>query len=304
MRVAALDLGTNTFLLFIAEVNNGRIETVVRDEVRVIRLGQNVHESRRFHPEALGRAEACFSEFRGFIKAAKVDRTLAVATSAARDVTNGDELVKLAARFDIPVEIVSGEREAELTFWGTIKDEAQPILIIDVGGGSTEFILGDRTGLIARQSLDIGSVRLTEMFVSGHPIQAQEMAAMANLIQDRLQSIRGYFPSDEISVLTAVAGTPTTLAAMDLMAPYEAEKIEGHILTLAKLRNWVQKLANMTIADRQALIGMEPKRADVIVGGSLILMLSCQCFNARSVQVSIRGLRYGVARWLSRWEKT
>lgn len=303
MRVAALDLGTNTFLLLIADVVDGRIDKVIHDEVRVIRLGQGVHENRKFHPDALKRAEDCFRDYSEVIKKHNVDRVLACATSAARDVSNRQDLIDAGARHGIPVQVISGEQEADFTFWGTIRDELnEPVVIIDVGGGSTEFILGDKSGLVARKSVDIGAVRLTEMFVSEHPVPSDELAKMTGYIQDKLKEIRAVFPPDLASRLIAVAGTPTTLAAIDLESPFDPEKIDGYNLPLNRIRHWVQRLAALTVPERQALAGMEPKRADVIVAGSLILMLSCQCFNARDIEVSIRGLRYGLARFLSKQE--
>jgi exopolyphosphatase/guanosine-5'-triphosphate,3'-diphosphate pyrophosphatase len=300
MRVAALDLGTNTFILLVAEVSRGQITRVLHDEVRVIRLGQGVHLSRRFHADALVRAEACFLEFSQVIKRLGVTKILACATSAARDVVNKDELVAAGARHGIPIEIISGEREAELTFWGTIPDSlVEPVVIIDVGGGSTEFILGDKTGLIARKSLDIGAVRLTEMFVTAHPVPEQEFLNLTTHIQQQLLAIRQTFPAGIVSRLIAVAGTPTTLAAIDRELPFDAQAIEGYRLPLSRIDYWVKKLTQMSILERQALPGMEPKRADVLVAGSLILMLSCECFNAKDIEVSVRGLRFGVAKFLS-----
>jgi exopolyphosphatase/guanosine-5'-triphosphate,3'-diphosphate pyrophosphatase len=301
MRVAALDLGTNTFILLIADVSDRKIERVIHDEVRVVRLGQGVHLSRRFHPEALERAEECFKRFRDVINRHQVERVLACATSAARDVSNGPELIALASRYDIPIQIISGEREAELTFWGTIREDLEgPVVIIDVGGGSTELILGDHTGLIARTSVDVGAVRLTEMFVTAHPIAPIEMAKMTSYIQEHLRKARAQIPADQETRLIAVAGTPTSLAAIDQAQPFDVNRVDGYKLPLGRVRQWVQRLAEMTVAERQALAGMEPKRADVLPAGSLILMLSSQAFQARELEVSVRGLRYGLARSLGK----
>ena len=299
MKVAAIDLGTNTFLLLIAEVTGGRIDHVLHDEARVIRLGQGVNQSRRLHPEALARAEECFKDFAHTIQSFGADIVRAAATSAARDVVNGSELIELGARYGISIDIISGEQEAELTFLGTIKDnEKSPVVIIDTGGGSTEYILGDQKGLIARTSLDIGSVRLTEMFVTRHPIESEEMVKMSAYVQERVLALRSQFPVKVGTRLIAVAGTPTTLAAVDQGLAFESHRVDGHILTLAKTRQFVQRLSAMTVVERQSLAGMEPKRADVIVAGALILMLSCQALGANQMEVSVRGLRYGLARKL------
>lgn len=301
MRVAALDLGTNTFILLIAEVEGGRVTRVLHDEVRVIRLGQGVHQSRRFHPEALERARSCFADYSAIIQKYKVDRVQACATSAARDVTNGAELVRLAAQYEIPVEIISGEREAEFTFWGTVRPPLQePVLIVDVGGGSTEFIHGDDSGILGRISVDIGAVRLTEALVTEHPVPAYEMAKLTSYIQPKLTEAMRALGPVSISRLTAVAGTPTTLAMIEQgVKEFSAEAIDGSVLSMERLRFWVRRLAEMKVEDRQRIPGMEPKRADVIVAGSLILLLSMQTFGARELVVSVRGLRYGLARHLA-----
>lgn len=300
MRVAALDLGTNTFILLIAEVEGGRVARVLHDEVRVIRLGQGVHQSRRFHPEALERARACFADYSAIIKKYQVERVQACATSAARDVTNGAELLKIAGQYEIPVEIISGEREAEFTFWGTVREPLlEPVLIVDVGGGSTELIHGDGGGIIGRVSVDVGAVRLTELLVTEHPVPSYEMAKLTSYIQPKLTEAMRALGPVAVGRLTAVAGTPTTLAMIEQgLKEFSVERVDGFVLNMERMRFWVRRLAEMKVEDRQRIPGMEPKRADVIVAGSLILLLSMQTFGARELQVSVRGLRYGLARHL------
>jgi exopolyphosphatase / guanosine-5'-triphosphate,3'-diphosphate pyrophosphatase len=317
MRVAALDLGTNTFLLLVADVEmvNGQrqIVKVVHDEVRVIRLGQGVHEARRFHPEALKRADDCFADYAATIKKLSaekpVEKILACATSAARDVSNGQELIDLGAKHGIPIEIISGVREAELTFKGVMpgpqpgsagsKFDA-PALIVDTGGGSTEYILGDRNGIKIRKSLDIGSVRLTEMFVSKHPISSEELGKIRDFINTKIREGLGEFKVSGSTKVIAVAGTPTTLATLDMKLPFESERVDGYHLSAEKISSWVTTLAAMTVEQRQALAGMEPKRADVLVAGAMILNLTAEYFHSTDLEVSIRGLRYGLAKDLGK----
>lgn len=299
MRVAALDFGTNTFLLLIADVEGGHVRYVHHDEARVVRLGQGVHESRRFHPDALQRADQCLRDFASVIQRANVDKVLACATSAARDVSNGTELSQIADKYGIPIEVISGEREAELTFLGTVDQGlSRPSVIVDVGGGSTEYILGDGTGIKARASLDIGSVRLTESFITRHPIPTAELQRMSDAITDKLSGLEKMLKTIGNVELLAVAGTPTTLAAMDLGIGFDASRIDGAALSLEKLQGWVSQLASMTIEERRQISGMEPQRADVIVAGTMILMRSCEYFQAQKMTVSTKGLRYGIARSL------
>jgi exopolyphosphatase/guanosine-5'-triphosphate,3'-diphosphate pyrophosphatase len=299
VRVAALDFGTNTCLLLIADVNKqGIIENVVHDEAHVVRLGQGVAKTKKFHPEALQRAEHTLREFARTINASKVDRTLACATSASRDVTNKQELIDLAAKYKIPVEIISGEEEAELTFQGTIDDHASaPVAIIDVGGGSTEFILGDANGIQSRMSLDIGSVRLTEKYLTQHPVKPEELAKVKQHIAEELAKLTVKVPRG--TKVVAVAGTPTTLAAMDQGYAFDSKRVQGHPLTNERLKYWLDRLADMGVQERRAITGMDSKRADVIVAGAMILLMSAEALGATQLEVSVKGLRYGVAKMLA-----
>ncbi len=304
MRVATLDLGTNTFLCLICEVEDGNIQTVLEDQVRVVRLGQDVNKTRKLHPDALKRAEECFKEFAKLISNYRPDRVLAFATSAARDVQNANELFELGKRFSIPIQVISGEQEAECTFVGTIDSELKkPVAIVDVGGGSTEFIIGDSEGIKFRTSLDIGSVRLTERFITEHPIKDDELKNLEQHLTaetSTLKSILDQLPSElKPTKVIAVAGTPTTLATIDMKLPFEGEKVHGYLLSLSSIKAWAEKLRLMSVEERQGLAGMEPKRADVIVAGALTLLHSCEVFEREDVEVSIRGLRYGIAKLMS-----
>ncbi len=312
LRIAGLDLGTNTCLCLIAdvEISNGAIQSlkIIRDEVRIVRLGQGVHASRELHPEALARAEETFREFSDFIKEAKCDRVLAVATSAARDVKNGSLLIELGRKYRIPIEIISGEKEAELTFSGAFELASTGLTaMIDVGGGSTEIIFGDHQGILLRFSADVGSVRLTELFVKSHPIPQEQILQIKEHVRSALN--RGLDLALKKSPLTkaelfarvgqtiGVAGTPTTLAAVDLGQAFETEAVHGHKFKVLRLDEWTARLAGMSVTERQSLAGMEPKRADVIVAGAICVSESMRAINSLELKVSVRGLRYGVVKW-------
>lgn len=323
MRVAGLDFGTNTCLVLIADVElagPSKIASlkVVRDEVRVVRLGQGVNATKRLHPEALARAEEAFKEFSAYIREANCERVLAMATSATRDSENGHELIALGARYGIPIEVITGEKEAELTFAGAIEPSWTGLTaIIDVGGGSTEIIFGDQSGILLRFSADVGAVRLTEQLVTGHPISKLELDSIQTLVRSSLESgftralaafnDRAKLNGSSAGPLTrsellarvrqtiGVAGTPTTLAAVDLGHAFESERVHGHVFSLEKLEAWTDKLSRMTVEQRAVLGGMEPKRADVIVAGAICVTESMRILGARELKVSVRGLRYGVA---------
>ncbi len=301
MKVAALDLGTNTFLLLVAEVESGRVVRVYHDEARVVRLGQDVDRSRRFHPEALARAKECLKDYSAIIRSQGVESVLGCATSAARDVENRQDLIQIGADCGIPIEVISGEREAELTFVGSLPDDVAGLVqVIDIGGGSMEIVLGDKSGLFTRRSFNIGSVRLTEKFVSRHPIPPHELEKMREFAREELENLGPMYASAQVDPpglrTIAVAGTATTLAAIDQGLAFESERVHGHRLTLEKLESWIERMAAMTVEERQRLAGMEPKRADVIVAGAVILKEAGLKMGARELEVSVRGLRYGIAR--------
>jgi exopolyphosphatase/guanosine-5'-triphosphate,3'-diphosphate pyrophosphatase len=301
VRVAALDFGTNTCLLLIADVSaSGKIEKIIHDEAQVVRLGQGVAKNKKLHPEALQRAEHTFREFARTINSSKVDKTLACATSAARDVSNAQELIDLALKYKIPVKVISGEEEAELTFQGTIEDDLQtPVAIIDVGGGSTEYILGDANGIQVRTSIDIGSVRLTEKFITEHPVPQDQLEKLKAYIAEQLQGLKEKINVPPGTRIIAVAGTPTTLAAMDQGFAFDSKRVQGHQFPNDRLKYWLDRLADMGVQERRAITGMDAKRADVIVAGAMILLMSAEALGAEKLEVSVKGLRYGVAKMMA-----
>lgn len=326
MRVAGLDLGTNTFLCLIADVDPATGATcVIQDEVRIVRLGQGVNATKELHPEALARAEEAFAEFQTFIRKTNCKSVLAVATSATRDAKNGHLLVEMGKRYDIPIDVISGEKEAELTFQGSIEPTwAGLTAVIDVGGGSTEIIFGDRNGILIRFSANVGSVRLTEKYITGHPISSSEVNTVTSKVREEIvlgmkkalhdfnHQPRGETRNapgaplelnellSRTSNVVSVAGTPTTLAAVQQGQAFVAEKVHGHTLAIEELRKMIGNLAAMTVAERSQLGGMEPKRADVIVAGAICLSEAASLLRAEVLQVSIRGVRYGVAQWCAR----
>ncbi len=294
MRVASLDLGSNTSLLLIADMEGSRVTKVVLDETTITKMGQGVHASRSFHPDALIRMRECLADYSLKIKSNHCDKVIAVATSAARDVANGSELIEMGRELGIPIHIIEGSREAELTFNGALSDRAsgQGCAVVDVGGGSTEVIFQGPEGLKG-QSLDVGSVRLTEMYIKAQPIDRTAMTKISQYVQTEFAKVKLH--GTVITELVAVAGTPTTLAALDQQKDFNEDLVNGYKLTVDRIQNWIGKLAKMTIDERQKLPGMQPKRADVIVTGALILAGAVRALGKSEITVSTRGVRYGVA---------
>jgi len=306
VKVAALDLGSNTFLLLVCDVIAGKITKIYQDEIRVTKLGQGVHAHRKFHPEALERADACLREFSQIIRSEKPERVLAMATSAARDVSNGEELFKLGNKHDIPIQIIPGHMEAEITFRGATFDYADKkgVCIIDVGGGSTEVLALDDGGKPQGVSVDVGSVRLTEMFVTGHPVPKTEVKAILDYTSKKFEEARDHFPKGKLSKIVGVAGTPTTLAAVLQKKPYSDDLVHGYKIKAKVLRETLDKLASMDLESRKTLVGMDPLRADVIVAGTAILYSALKALKKDELVVSTRGVRYGVALHAAREERS
>ncbi len=315
MRIAVVDLGTNTCRLFLAEVDGGR----VRQEARlttVVRLGQGVDEAGRLHPDAVARTRACLAEYAPRLEAYEPERRLLVATSVLRDAGDGREFLAAVERdFALPWRVASGEEEGALAFlggtsWLAGSSEAggtsrpgpgtpppDPILLVDIGGGSTEFAVGAAGQAPAFvRSLDVGVVRLTERFFHADPPPAAQVAALSSHVA---AAIAGGVPADiraAVGGSVGVAGTYTTLVANKLgMLEYEARLVQGHLLTLAEIDAAIERFAGMTSAERGRLPGIQPGREDVILAGALIAREACVAFGLNAVRVSEADLLEGAA---------
>ena len=294
MKLASLDLGSNTFLCLVSEIENQKVTKIYSDDVEMVRLGQGLSASKKFHPDALIRAKNTLTNFRKTLDREKPEAILAMATSAARDAENKEELFKICKDLNIPLEIIPGEKEAEITYRGAVSGlkTAGSRLVVDIGGGSTEFIFGEDQKILAGKSLDIGCVRLTEKFISVQPTPQAEIDKLQNFIREQLQQIIKLAPQMPKEIL-AVAGTPTTIAQVEL-GGFDAAKIDGYVLTEQGLETWLKKLTGLSVAEKIAL-GYPEGRADVIIVGVITLLETLKAFNLKELTVSTRGVRYGVA---------
>lgn len=310
MKVAALDLGSNTFLCLICEVIDGKITQIYADEIEFVRLAegmQKVDERNLFKkitPEAFNRAEDAFQKFQELIENHKPERILGMGTSATRDAVNKDQLIKLGLKYGIPVEAIPGEKEATITNQGTLSNrqnmiENQKLLVVDIGGGSTEYILSAARGKIFElrlaRSYDIGCVRIKEKFNLNLPVEESNYLEAEEYIQEKLndfkmQNIQDLMTLDEI---IAVAGTPTTLAMVQ-MKTKDVTQVEGFQLTEQHLNNWLLKAKRAKVQDLID-VGIPAGRADVILVGIITLLLTLKKFNKTSLTVSTRGVRHGIA---------
>lgn len=297
MKVAALDLGSNTFLCLIAEVENQQIKKVYSDNAEVVRLGQGLSQSKKIHPDALIRAEKCLSDFAKIITQQKPDKVLAMATSAARDAENKEELFQIGKKYNVVIEVIPGEQEAAITYEGAtsgLPSVEKNMMVIDIGGGSTEFIFGKGRKLIQGESYNIGAVRLTEKFITQQPTPKVEIQNAIQFIDEHIDRALQIQPKDfQVDEIIAVAGTPTALAAAQI-GEFIPEKVDGFEMTENDLESWVQKLTPATVLQKQKM-GIPLGRADVILIGALILLQTLKKFKKTKLTVSTRGVRYGVA---------
>ena len=282
MRVGAIDCGTNSIRLLIADVDGPRLEEVVR-EMRIVRLGEGVDRTGAFAQAALERTFVACEEYAATLSHAGVERLRFVATSASRDVSNRAAFVDgVAARLGVEPEVISGAEEAGLSFRGAVEglppeEIAMPTLVVDIGGGSTEFVLGDRRGdgkldIEAAVSVDIGCVRMTERHLHGDPPTAEEIARVEADIDSALDRAAREVPLDRARSLIGVAGTVTTVVALvhDLPA-YDPAAIHGLAASPAEVEDMTARLLTMPREDRAVLSVMHPGRVDVIAGGALVL---------------------------------
>lgn len=271
--VAAVDCGTNTIKLLIGRPEPHGFEVLVR-ETRMVRLGQGVDATGRLADEALDRAFVAIDDYAVLIRDAGVDRVRFCATSATRDAANADVFrAGVRERLGVEPEVLSGDEEAALAFSAAMANlpagAAMPVLVVDVGGGSTELVLGDADGVHAARSMDIGSVRLHERHVRADPASAAEVEAVVADIDAHLDDCG--VPIAEAATVVGIAGTMTTLAAAVLDLPaYDVAAIDRSVHAAARVHAAVDRLVAMTVAERLALPYMHPGRADVIDAGVLI----------------------------------
>jgi exopolyphosphatase / guanosine-5'-triphosphate,3'-diphosphate pyrophosphatase len=299
MRLAGVDIGTLTCRLLIADVSpDGRLREV-QSERRILRLGEGVDQTKQLSVAAMDRVLQCLTEWRKLIDAAHVDATAVVATSAVRDAVNRDEflsLVKREAGFE--VELISGEEEARRTMLGIrsgLPQGVTDVLALDIGGGSTEFIL-DRPGEspIVR-SMDIGVVRLCERILRHDPPSEEEIRQARDWVERETKTAVAGMGNYQTAIFVGTAGTVTSLAAMAQKLPtYEPARIHNYRLQLDTIRELEQTLLSRKKADRIGLPGLEKGREEVIAAGAIIIRTIMETLGVPTVLVSDLGLREGV----------
>ena len=294
MRVAALDLGTNSFLLLIQEKDsNGKIKTL-HDESIVVRLGEGLQKSGKISLAALERAANCLVKFKETIDQYKPHKISAVTTAAARDADNSEDFLNLCHKNKIPVVILSGDQEARMSFQGALPDQAKgKYLLIDIGGGSTEYVVGTQDKVEFSYSISHGAVKLTEKFITKQPTPINEIQNLEKHIQSRSEETWAQVEALHPEKIIAVAGTPTALAAAKI-GEFKAEIINGMMMTQEEIKNWVQIFSNTTVQEKKDRYGLGA-RSDIILAGTIILNETLLRLKMKDLIISTKGIRYGLA---------
>jgi exopolyphosphatase/guanosine-5'-triphosphate,3'-diphosphate pyrophosphatase len=304
--VAVIDMGSNSTRLLVARVEDGRVEALAR-ESRVTRLGRGVDTAGQLAAEAIEATCAVVADYRARCEELDVDEVVAFATSAVRDASNGDAfLAELRERFALGARVLEGSEEARLTYLGAIsaRGPANGTLVIDIGGGSTELILGSGPDVRAFDSLQVGVVRHSERHLRSDPPAPRELEALAEDVRRALGTALAGWDREVVEGVTrgaiaagiAVAGTATSLAAIDLeLDPYDPDAVEGHRLARETIQRHCSRLSAMPLLERRQVTGLDPDRAPTIVAGVVTLIQVMRAFGLDEVEVSDHDLLEGAA---------
>jgi len=298
-RLAAVDVGTNTIRMLVADVDDMRHLAVVEGAREMARLGQGIVRTGRLSAEAMERALATLGRFARAIHAHAPEAVAAAATSAVREAANGAEFVaRIRDETGLAVTVIDGAEEGRLTSLGAaaaLTGPADDLLIVDIGGGSTEFVLVREGRIRARVSVPVGVVTLSERFLAADPPKPHELYELDECLRDRMREVRRDLGEVGGVRLVATAGTPTTLAAVDLeMAVYDPARVNNHALTLARVEELHDRLAAIPAAARRDVTGVEPGREELIVAGCAVLLRVMHDYQFGAVTVSDWGLREGL----------
>jgi exopolyphosphatase/guanosine-5'-triphosphate,3'-diphosphate pyrophosphatase len=301
LRIAVVDIGTNTTRLYVADVEDRRVARQLHRQSRVTRLGAGVDADGRLRDDAVAREHAVLADYAQLIDEQTTERRVAVMTSAVRDATNGRQFAAaVAERYGLDVHVLSGDEEARLTYLGAT-DELDPgsperILVMDIGGGSTELIIGRGRSAEFHVSTQAGVVRQADRHIDSDPPSAAELAAVAD---DVRQTITAAVPEElrsGIERALAVAGTPTSLAAIaQSLDPYDPERVQGYRLTADERERILARLGRMTLEERRHVTGLHPDRAPAILPGIVILTVVMELFGLGAVEVSEHDILRGAA---------
>ena len=293
MKAAAVDIGTNSCRLLIGEKKLDKSFNILVRKLEITRLGEGVDQNRKLKKAAVDRVFKALKKYKAIIENYQVEKTRVVGTSALRDVDNSDLLSSKLNQLGFKLEIISGKKEAELNYLGAASSLDSDFLLIDIGGGSTEFIWTE-AGEIKFKSLDLGCVRMTEKFISNpeEKIKSAEADAIKSYVKRLLAA---NFNFNKNLKVKGVGGTITTLAAVKLgMEDYDSDRIEDLQIKKSELEEICNNLSSLDLEKRREVKGLQPKRADIIIAGLIILKNILEYIDSRSLDVSDKDLLYGL----------
>jgi exopolyphosphatase / guanosine-5'-triphosphate,3'-diphosphate pyrophosphatase len=296
IRVAVIDVGTNSARLLVADVADGVVSPVERRST-VTRLGRGVDLSGRLSAEAIEDACAAIGEYVATVEELGAESVAAIATSAVRDAENGSAFVaELRERFALSARVLDGAEEARLTYLGATSDRApaEPTLVVDIGGGSTELIVGTGAEISFHTSLQVGVVRHSERHIATDPPTAVELESLAADVRGLIEVAVG--PGVTATAGIAVAGTPTSLAAIEMeLEPYDPARVHGYVLALPSIQRMLSQLASTPLAQRVEIPGLHADRAPTVVAGVVILVETMRAFGLEQIEASEHDILYGTA---------
>jgi exopolyphosphatase/guanosine-5'-triphosphate,3'-diphosphate pyrophosphatase len=299
-RIATIDVGTNTILLLVAELYEDGAFRVLTDRAEIARLGEGVDRTRSLSAAGVERALEVLREYVHACRNFGVEEIAAAGTSALRDALNAKSfLARLKREFKLDLRVLSGREEAAYSYLAVQKGlqlDAKNVLVVDVGGGSTEFIWAKNGKLHGWASLDLGSVRLTERFLASDPVRKEECDRLIQTVDQSLTKLLADWGGKiSFPVMVGIAGTFTTLSAVEKgLTHYSHSEVHGSRLGRAEVKRQVELYRARTIAERKQITGLEPKRADVILAGALAIQRIMTLFDIDEVIVSDQGIRYGL----------
>jgi len=298
MRVAVIDIGTNSTRLLIADVDGTRLEEVER-RTTVTNMGRGVDHTNMICGDAIEDVCAAIADYKARYEEMGAERVIAIATSAVRDAVNGDAfLAELRERFDLDAQLLNGEEEARLTYLGATSRRVadEPTLVFDIGGGSTELVIGSGGAVGFHTSLQAGTIRQSERHLTSDPPDPHELEDLAADIRNLIDRAIAAHPETRPARAIAVAGTPTSLAAIDQeLEPYDSDRVHGYRLGLRPIQRMLSRLSSLPLAERLRVPGLHPGRAPTIVAGTVILVQVMRAFGLQEVEVSELDILHGSA---------
>jgi exopolyphosphatase / guanosine-5'-triphosphate,3'-diphosphate pyrophosphatase len=303
MRISVIDLGTNTFNLLIVETNGDQAYKIIYNNKLPVKLGKSGIDKKEIRPDAITRGLNAIERHLQTIREFHAERILAFATSAVRSARNGEQFVKMIRqRFDLEVEIINGDREAELIYFGVkqaVKLGSEKVLILDIGGGSNEFIIADQGNIYWKKSYPLGVARLLAKFKPSDPISIEEIEFISNYLEERLSDLFEEFKKHKITTLIGASGSFETIAAMIRADDPNFESETGTVpesvnIDLTDFENLYQNLINSTLKERKQMKGLESMRLEMIVVATLIVKFILQKLKLQQLVQSNFALKEGV----------